>query len=258
MDNDDRGGLINDSMSNPVNIIDFKNLTKRYKNSRGIKDVSFSVSEGDVFGFLGPNGAGKTTAMKILTGLMKPDSGNVYICGCSVVEDYEQAMGAGVGAIIESVDTFEYLTAYQHLKMHSNYFDGISDDRINRCLELTGISKFKNERIKNFSLGMKQRFGIASAILSDPKVLILDEPYNGLDVEGMVQMREMFRTMAKEKKTTILISSHLIHDVELLCNKVCILYNGKILDVRRTEEILKEYSNMEEYYLQMVKLNEKE
>lgn len=233
--------------------VSFKNLTKLYKNGCGIKDVSFSLNEGDVFGFLGPNGAGKTTAMKILTGLAKPDSGDAYIYGQSSVNDYEAAMSVGVGTIIETVGLFGHLTAYEHLKMQSRFFSDVDDNRIDECLHLTGIVEFKNERVKKFSLGMKQRMGIAMAILPQPKVLVLDEPYNGLDVEGMVGMREMFTQLAENNKTTILISSHLIHDVERSCNRVGILYNGTMLDVSATDDILLKYQNMEDYYLEAVK-----
>lgn len=241
------------STSLDVEAVSFKNLTKIYKNGRGIKNVSFSLNEGEVFGFLGPNGAGKTTAMKILTGLAKPDSGNAYIYGKSSVDDYEAAMSVGVGAIIESVGLLGHLTACEHLEMQSRFYPEVDSSRIDEALELTGLLKFKNERVKKFSLGMKQRMGIAMAILPNPRVLILDEPYNGLDVEGMVSMREMFMKLAVDEKTTILISSHLIHDVERSCNRVGILYNGAVLGIGSTKEILREYQTMEDYYLEAVR-----
>ena len=229
-------------------------LCKKYKNGRGIQDVTFSLNEGEVFGFLGPNGAGKTTAMKILTGLIKPDSGTARIFGHSIEDDYENAMKS-VGAIIENVAPFGYLTAYENMKTAARYYSGITDERIDECLNMTGIYKFKNEKTKGFSLGMKQRLGISMAILSNPKILVLDEPLNGLDVEGMVEIRKLILKMAQDYKTTFLISSHLIHDVELTCNKIGILYNGKMLDVDYTDNILKNYSSLENYYLSEVDLN---
>ena len=228
-----------------------ENLTKRYKNNRGISEINLEVERGDVFGFLGPNGAGKTTAMKIMTGLMAPDSGDVKIGGFSVLSQYEQAM-AGVGCIIENVTPYPYLTAYENMKMCARYYSGIKDARIEECLEMTGMLRYKKEKVKGFSLGMRQRMGIALAFLSDPEVLILDEPLNGLDVEGMVEMRKLILAASQEKGTTFFISSHLIHDVELTCNKVGIVYGGRLLATNSTEEILKNYSSLENYYLSEV------
>jgi len=230
-----------------------ENLTKRYKNKRGIADINIEVNKGEIFGFLGPNGAGKTTAMKIMTGLMSPDTGDVRINGYSVINDYEHAM-RNVGCIIESVTPFPYLTAYENLKLCGRFYN-IMDSRIDDCLENTGILKYKNEKIKNFSLGMKQRLGIAMAMLSNPSILILDEPLNGLDVEGMVEMRNLILRMSAETGTTFFISSHLIHDVELTCNKIGILYNGELISVNTTENILQNYSSLENFYLSEVDIN---
>ena len=229
-------------------------LCKKYKNGRGIENVSFDVEEGEIFGFLGPNGAGKTTALKILTGLIKADSGRACIFGHDIENDYENAM-ANVGAIIEAVAPFPYLTAYENMRIAARYYDGITDARIDECLENTGILKFKNEKAKGFSLGMKQRLGISMALVSNPRVMILDEPLNGLDVEGMVEMRTLIQRLSKENKTSFLISSHLIHDVELTCTKIGILYNGKMLGVDYTDNILMNYSSLENYYLSEVDLN---
>lgn len=229
-------------------------LCKKYKNGRGIENVSFDVDEGEIFGFLGPNGAGKTTALKILTGLIRADSGSACIFGHDIADDYEKAM-ANVGAIIEAVAPFPYLTAYENMCVASRYYDGVTDTRIDECLESTGILKFKNEKAKGFSLGMKQRLGISMALISNPRVMILDEPLNGLDVEGMVEMRKLIQKLSKENKTSFLISSHLIHDVELTCTKIGILYNGKMLGVDYTDNILMNYSSLENYYLSEVDLN---
>lgn len=234
--------------------ITVQELCKKYKNGRGIENVSFDVEEGEIFGFLGPNGAGKTTALKILTGLIKADSGRACIFGHDIENDYENAM-ANVGAIIEAVAPFPYLTAYENMRIAARYYDGITDARIDECLENTGILKFKNEKAKGFSLGMKQRLGISMALISNPSVMILDEPLNGLDVEGMVEMRKLIQKLSKENKTSFLISSHLIHDVELTCTKIGILYNGKMLGVDYTDNILMNYSSLENYYLSEVDLN---
>lgn len=232
-----------------------ENLSKKYKNNRGIEDINIEINRGEIFGFLGPNGSGKTTTMKIMTGLMKPDSGNVKINGYSITDNYENAM-RNVGCIIEAVTPFPYLTAYENMKLCARYHKSVDDARIDECLKLTGLFKYKNEKIKNYSLGMKQRIGMAMAILSNPQILILDEPLNGLDVEGMVDMRNLILNLSQEHNTTFFISSHLIHDIELTCNRVGILYEGKLLNTDYTENILKNYSSLENYYLSEVDLND--
>ena len=218
-------------------VIEIKGLTKIYQNGRGILDINLDIYEGDIFGFLGPNGAGKTTAMKIMTGLINPDSGDVRIFGHSIVEEYEKAM-AKVGCIIEVADSYLFLSAYENLKQFSRYYPEVDDRRIDEVLELTGMIKYKHEKPRKFSLGMKQRLGLAAAIVSRPKVLILDEPLNGLDVEGMIDIRKLIIHLAEYEKTTFFISSHLIHDVELTCNRIGVIYNGKMLNIDSTVNIL--------------------
>lgn len=235
-------------------VIEINNLSKIYKNGRGITDINLEINRGDIFGFLGPNGAGKTTAMKIMTGLIKPDSGDVKILGYSVLEDFEKAMSK-VGCIIETAESYSYLTAYENLKQFSRYYKNVDDKRIEEVLELVGLKRFENEKTRKFSLGMKQRIGIAAAILSRPEVVILDEPLNGLDVEGMLDVRNLIKNLAEEEKTTFFISSHLIHDVELTCNKIGVLYNGKILNVDTTKNILNNYASLENYFISEVERN---
>ncbi len=232
-----------------------ENLTKVYKNNRGIYDISLEVNRGDIFGFLGPNGAGKTSAMKIMTGLMRPDSGDVKIGGYSVLTDYENAM-KHVGCIIEHVTPFPYLTALENMKMCGRFYD-IPQKRLEECLDAVGLGKYTNEKVKSFSLGMKQRMGIAMALVSNPEIMILDEPLNGLDVEGMVEIRKLIHSLSKSDGITFFISSHLIHDVELTCNKVGILENGRLRSVKTTDEILKNYSSLENYYLSEVEQDAK-
>lgn len=196
-------------------VIEINNLSKVYKNGRGITNINLEINRGEIFGFLGPNGAGKTTAMKIMTGLIKPDSGDVKLLGYSVLEDFEKAMSK-VGCIIETAESYSYLTAYENLKQFSRYYKNVDDDRIEEVLELTGISKFKNEKTRKFSLGMKQRLGISAAIISRPEIVILDEPLNGLDVEGMIDIRNLIKNLAEKEKTTFFISSHLFMTWSLL------------------------------------------
>lgn len=235
-------------------VIEIKNLTKSYGNGRGITDINLDIYKGDIFGFLGPNGAGKTTAMKIMTGLIRPECGDVKILGYSITEEYEKAM-AEVGCLIEIAESYPYLSAFDNLKQLARYYPGVDQKRIEEVLELTGMIKFKNERPKKFSLGMKQRLGLAAAVLSRPKVVILDEPLNGLDVEGMIDIRKMIHHLAEEERTTFFISSHLIHDVELTCNRIGVIYNGKILNVQSTQSILRNYATLENYFVSEVERN---
>jgi ABC-2 type transport system ATP-binding protein len=235
-------------------VIEITNLTKLFKNGRGIREINLEINRGDIFGFLGPNGAGKTTAMKIMTGLSKPDSGDVKILGHSVLEQFEKAMEK-VTCIIETAESYPYMTAYENLKQFARYYKDVDDKRIDEVLELTGILKYKNEKPRKFSLGMKQRLGIAAAIMSRPEVIILDEPLNGLDVEGMIDMRNIIKHLAEMEKTTFFISSHLIHDVELTCNRIGVLYNGKMLSVDTTANILNNYASLENYFISEVERN---
>lgn len=237
-------------------IIEIKNLSKIYKNGRGITDITLDINKGDIFGFLGPNGAGKTTAMKIMTGLIRPDSGEVKINGYSVQESFEKAMES-VGCLIETAEAYPYLTAYENLKQFSRYYKNVDNKRIDEVLELTGILKYKNEKPRKFSLGMKQRLGIAAAVLSRPEVVILDEPLNGLDVEGMIDMRNMIKNLAEAENTTFFISSHLIHDVELTCTRIGVLYNGRLINVDSTINILNNYASLENYFVSEVERNGK-
>lgn len=225
-------------------------LTKQYTNGRGIVDVCLSVPRGEIFGFLGPNGAGKTTAMKIMTGLMHADRGTARLGGFDIETQPEKAMGC-VGCLIEKVSAFPSLTAYENMLLGARYYPNADKKRIEDCLAMTGILQFKNERVKNFSLGMEQRLGIAMALVSDPDILILDEPLNGLDVVGMVEMRHLFRRLA-EKGKTIFISSHLIHDVELTCTRVGIVNDGRLLCTREMDAVLREFASLENFYLSEV------
>jgi ABC-2 type transport system ATP-binding protein len=229
-------------------------LTKTYKNGRGIFDINLEVNRGEIFGFLGPNGAGKTTAMKIVTGLMKADNGDVRIFGYSINNNFEKAMQK-VGCIIETAESIPYLTAYENLKQHSRFYKNIDENRIDEVLKITGIFKYKHEKTRNFSLGMKQRLGIAASILSKPELVILDEPLNGLDIEGMVDMRNLIKSLAETENTTFFISSHLIHDIELTCNRIGVIYNGKMMNIDYTENILKNFASLENYFISEVDRN---
>jgi ABC-2 type transport system ATP-binding protein len=162
---------------------------------------------------------------------------------------------ASVGCIIEIAESYPYLTAYENLRQVARYSPEVDRKRIEEVLELTGILKFKDEKPQKFSLGMKQRLGIATAILKHPKIVILDEPLNGLDVEGMIDIRNLIKHMAENEGTTFFISSHLIHDVELTCDRIGVIYNGRMLNIESTENILKNYATLENYFVSEVERN---
>lgn len=233
-----------------------EDLTKAYKNGRGIMNISFEVEKGDVFGLLGPNGSGKTTTMKIITGLSYADKGSVQILGSNILEA-DSNVSNEIGCLIEAPAVYEYLTARENLKIAANYYEGIKKPRIDDILTQTGLIKYADERVKNFSLGMKQRLGIALALISKPKVVILDEPTNGLDIEATVEVREIIIKQAK-MGTTFLVSSHIAHEIELMCNKFSIIREGKLLKAASVEKALGECGTLEKYFLKYVSVKEKE
>ncbi|WP_123043266.1 ABC transporter ATP-binding protein [Cohnella candidum] len=234
-------------------VLEIQGLTKTYKNNRGIADVSLRVNEGDVYGFFGPNGAGKTTVMKIAAGLAKADRGSVRLFGYDPGERYEDAMKQ-VGVLIEKAEAFEYMSAYRNLEQAARLYPGLPNSRIDEALELVGLAAHKKEKVGHYSLGMKQRLGIASAILSKPKLLILDEPTNGLDIEGMVEIRELIARLAKEEQVTFFLSSHLISEMEMICNRVGILHNGRLIREGGMGELVHgSGQSLESYFVQQIR-----
>lgn len=184
--------------------------------------------KGDIYGFLGRNGQGKTTTIRLITGLIFPDDGDITIDGHSLGDDFKKAI-SNVGAIVESPSFYGYLSGYDNLKLMANIIPGIRKDRIDEVLEIVRLSSRAKDKVKTYSLGMKQRLGIANALLSSPKLIILDEPTNGLDPQGMKEIKEMIVQLASERNITFFISSHLLHEVEQICNRVGIIENGKLL-----------------------------
>lgn len=233
-------------------VLEVKGLTKLYRNGRGIKDITFDVYRGEVFGFLGPNGAGKTTTMKIITGLCKADKGGVSMFGHDVEKAFEKAMSK-VGCVIETVEAYEYLSASRNLEMQARYYEGLGKNRISEVLELVGLEKYKREKVSCFSLGMKQRLGLAAAILSKPELVILDEPANGLDIEGTVDIRNIIKRLAQEEKITFFISSHMIHEMEITCDRIGIIDGGRLIRTGVVKELLSDYNSLEDYFISQVK-----
>ena len=224
-------------------------LTKLYNNGRGAFDISFEVYKGDVFGFLGPNGAGKTTVMKSITGLNTFKSGKVEILGFNSKTQFEKALGK-VAAIIETADLYEYMSAYYNLKIASRFYKNMERYSIDEILDIVQLTEFKKEKVSKFSLGMKQRLALALALISKPELVILDEPTNGLDIEGTIAMRKLIIELATKKGITFFISSHLVHEIELMCNRVAIINNGQLINNGQDIKIIKEkYASLEDFYM---------
>jgi len=231
-------------------VLEVENLTKLYKNGRGAEDISFALAPGEVLGLLGPNGSGKTTTMKVIAGLMQPTRGSARVCGFDVTERHEQAM-RHTGCLIEAPALYEHLTAYQNLKLASRFYDEVDDRRIDDVLRMVEMDRYRKDKISTFSLGMRQRTGLALALLSSPQLLILDEPANGLDIEGMVYVREVVGKAAANG-SAVLISSHLAHEIEQCATKAAIIYDGKLLSVESMGNILASSPSLEDFFMAQV------
>lgn len=220
------------------NIIEVKNLNKSFGKKKVLNNVSLSVSEGEIVGFIGPNGAGKTTTIKLILGLQKIDSGTVVINGYDIVKDFKKAIEK-VGAIVESPDLYMYLSGLDNLKMIASMYNGIDSKRIDEIVKLVGLENRIKDKVSKYSLGMRQRLGIAASLIHSPNVLILDEPTNGLDPEGIKELRALLKKLAKKEKMGVLISSHNLSELESFCTDVCLIKNGEILTTASIEEIRK-------------------
>ena len=225
----------------PNTILKCENLHKSFRKKEILKGVSLEVCNGDILGFIGPNGAGKTTTIKLILGLQKIGSGNVLINGYNIQKDFEKAI-AKVGAIIENPDLYMYLSGYDNLKLIANLYPNVDENRIKEVIKLIGLENRINDKVSKYSLGMRQRLGVAQAILHKPNLLILDEPTNGLDPEGIKDLRNLLIKLSKEENMGILISSHNLAELESFCNKVCIIKNGVIVETSDLETVKKEAS----------------
>jgi ABC-2 type transport system ATP-binding protein len=205
-----------------------ENLAKRYGEREVVSDVSFVLHRGEVFGFLGPNGAGKTTTIRMLVGLVKPTQGRVLIEGRDLAEDFEGAMRR-VGCIVETPDLYKFLSGRENLEHFARM---VGDGAEGRIAELSALVKMEgrlDERVGTYSLGMRQRIGIAQALLADPAILILDEPTNGLDPAGIREMRVLIRHLAQDRDIAVFVSSHLLVEIERICDRVAIVQRGRTL-----------------------------
>ena len=225
-------------------VLSARELSKTIKGKPIVRSVSFELQPGEVFGFLGPNGAGKTTTIRMLVGLIRPTTGSVSICGHDVQKDFERAMRC-VGAIVETPDLYRFLTGRENLEHFARMLGPIDRAEINRVARLVELEHRLDDRVSTYSLGMRQRLGIAQALLGDPRLLILDEPANGLDPAGIREIRRLLRTLAEERKMSVFVSSHLLAEIELMCDRVAIIHRGEILRSGRVEDLIRSKREME-------------
>lgn len=223
-------------------ILKVSNLSKTIDNKVIIKNLSFTIQPGEIFGFLGPNGSGKTTTIRMLVGLSDMTSGDVLVDGKSIASNYKEAI-SHVGAIVENPNLYGNLSGWKNLVHFSRMHKGVTKEKIQELLKLVELYHVKDKKVHTYSLGMRQRLGIAQALLHDPKLLILDEPTNGLDPKGIHEMREYLRTLAKEENLAIMISSHLLQEMELICDRFAIINNGEIISTQHMNQIDKNESN---------------
>lgn len=228
-----------------MKVLEVKNINKFFGKKQILKDISFDIDEGEILGFVGPNGSGKTTTIKIILGLQKASSGEVYINGENVKENFEKAIRK-VGAIVESPDMYMYLSGLDNLKLVANYYN-ISHDKIDSIVEFVGLKDRIKDTVSKYSLGMRQRLGIAQAILNKPNLLIVDEPTNGLDPSGIIEFRKMLKELAKKEKMSIFISSHNLAEIENICDKVLLINEGEIVSL----DVLHEKNDKDKYKLEL-------
>jgi ABC-2 type transport system ATP-binding protein len=238
----------------PEPIIQLEGLTKLYKNNRGVSNITLEVMRGEVYGFFGPNGAGKTTLMKIMVGLCQADRGSARLFGYDSKTHFTQAMQK-TGVLIETAEAFEYMSGYANLQLAARFYPELAKTRIDEALELVGLLQYKREKVAGYSLGMKQRLGLAAALLSKPELLILDEPTNGLDIEGMVEMRELMVGLAREQGMTFFLSSHMIQEMELMCSRIGIVVDGRLVREGKLSELVDgiHVASLEQLFISSVK-----
>jgi ABC-type multidrug transport system, ATPase component len=231
-----------------MKILKVKDLTKEFKNTKALNNVSLNIEEGEVVGLIGPNGAGKTTLIKCILKLYKKDSGTISVCEIDLDKDFENVI-KNIGVIVESPDMYQHLSGKKNLEIFS-LMNGIKDDSFTE--ELVKLVKLDNrlkDKVKTYSLGMKQRLGIVQSLLAKPKLLILDEPTNGLDPNGIIELRALIKEINEKYKTTVLISSHNLPEVEHICTRVIMINNGEIAANLPMEEIKKRKIKLEDVFV---------
>lgn len=217
-------------------VLSVQGLKKSIGRKQIIHQVSFDVYAGEIFGFLGPNGSGKTTTIRMLVDLIKPTSGKIIVCGEDIGLHPERAL-AHIGCIVENPEMYGFMTGWENLEHFARMQLGINEARINEVVEIVGLDQRIHDKVKTYSLGMRQRLGIAQALLGRPKLLILDEPTNGLDPKGIKELREFIRKLS-ESGMSLFISSHLLSEIQLMCDRVAIIAHGEVIAVGGVEELV--------------------
>lgn len=231
--------------------VEISHLSKTIGKKKIIKDLSLNIKKGEVFGLLGPNGAGKTTTIRMIVGLIGITAGSVKICGHDVQTNHKEAL-ENIGAIVENPEMYPFLSGLENLKYFSRMDPNSSTEKINELIEFVNLKSRINDKVKTYSLGMRQRLGIAQSLLNNPKVLILDEPTNGLDPAGIKELRHYVQTLAHEKGVTVIVSSHLLSEIELMCDRVAIIKEGELIAIENLKE-----KNEEKHYQLRVSPNDK-
>lgn len=212
-----------------MKVLEVKGVKKKLGKREIIKGLDLSVNEGEIFGFLGPNGAGKTTTIRMLVGLISPNEGEIVVCGKSVLSEKEQAL-KNVGAVVENPELYKYLSGRENL-MQIARIRKVSKEEVEELIDLVGLKDRIDDKVRKYSLGMKQRLGLATALIGNPKLLILDEPTNGLDPSGIIDFRDVVKKAARERGMAVFISSHILSEVQNLCDRVAFINNGVIKSV---------------------------
>ncbi|WP_084224925.1 ABC transporter ATP-binding protein [Paenibacillus pectinilyticus] len=220
----------------PKIVLSVHNLKKSIKNKEIIKGISFDVYAGEIFGFLGPNGSGKTTTIRMLVDLIRPTEGTIHICGHDVHKEHDEAMSK-VGCIVENPELYSYLTGWENLEHFARMLPGVDEKRIQEVVEIVSMDQRIHDKVRTYSLGMRQRLGIAQALLGRPSLLILDEPTNGLDPQGIKEMREFIQRLAAEG-LSLFVSSHLLSELQQMCHRVAIISHGKVIQVGAVDELI--------------------
>ena len=231
-----------------MGVLEVKNLTKKFGKRVILDQVSVTLEEGEVVGLVGPNGAGKSTFIKSILGLYNIDEGDVKICGFDVYKQHRDALSK-VGCIVENPDMYQNVSGRKNLKICALMNDLPKNTDIDSVVHLVRMESRIDDKVKTYSLGMKQRLGLASALLNHPKLLILDEPINGLDPQGIMELRQIVRNLSKKDKMTVLISSHILAEIEQMCDRIIMIDQGKIVDSFTMDEIRAKNISLEEEYL---------
>lgn len=216
-------------------VLELKNVSKSFGKRKVIDNLNLEVQEGEIYGFLGPNGSGKTTTIKMILKLISSDSGEIKVNGYDTTKEFEKAMEC-IGAIVENPDLYKYMSGIDNLRLHAR-IRNIDEKRIEEVLELVELKEREKDKVSKYSLGMKQRLGLALTLLHKPKVLILDEPTNGLDPAGIKKLRDILKEISHQEGVAVFVSSHILSEMQLMCDKVAVLDNGKIVKVENITNI---------------------